>query len=85
MTTFKSNKAQKCKDNYNGNLFEINRKFILLQGKMYIFLIKSNNKKVDAFIGRDITVDGIFIVSKGDKAIINGFRGKPISDFTAYS
>ena len=85
VTTFKSNKAQKCKDNYNGNLFEINRKFILLQGKMYIFLIKSNNKKVDAFIGRDITVDGIFIVSKGDKAIINGFRGKPISDFTAYS
>jgi hypothetical protein len=52
---------------------------------MYIFLIKSNNKKVDAFIGRDITVDGIFIVSKGDKSIINGFRGKPISDFTAYS
>ena len=85
VTTFKSNKAKKSKDNYNANLFEINRKFVLLEGKMYIFLIKSNSKKVDAFIGRDICTEGIFIVSKGDKAILNGFRGKPISDFTAYS
>ena len=85
ITTFKSVKAKKSKDNYNGNLYEINRKFVLLQGKMYIFLIKSNNKKVDAFIGRHISTEGIFIVTKNDKAILNGFRGKPISDFTAYS
>ena len=85
ITTFKSVKAKKSKENYNGNLYEINRKFILLQGKMYIFLIKSNNKKIDAFCGRHICVDGIFIVTKNDKAILNGFRGKPLSDFTAYS
>ena len=85
ITSFKSLKARKSKDNWRANLFEINRKFILLQGKMYIFLIKSSNKRVHVFYGNDITTDGILIVSRNDKSIINGFRGKIISDFVAHA
>ena len=85
IATVKSVKVQKSKDNYNANLFEISRKFIMPQGKMYIFLIKSPNKKLYAFCGRHISQDGIFIVSKNDKSILNGFRGKSLSDFVAYS
>ena len=83
VTSFKSVKAQKSKDNYRANLFELNRKFLLLQGKMYIFLIKSSNKKIYTFYGKDISTDGIYIVSRNDKSLINGFRAKAISDFKA--
>ena len=85
LTSFISVKAKKGKDSYNCYLFELNRKFILLQGKIYIFVIKSSNKKIKTFGGKDIMTDGILIVSRNDKSIINGFRGKPISDFKAYS
>ena len=86
VTSFKSVKAIKSKENsYSAVLYELNRKFILLQGKMYIFVIKSNNKKLDAFYGRHISKDGVFIVSKNDKSLLSGFRGKSISDFIAYS
>ena len=85
VTTFKSVKAKKSNDNYRANLFELNRKFILLQGKMYIFLIKSSNQKIYTFYGKNISTDGIYIVSRNDKSLINGFRAKAISDFKAYS
>jgi len=84
VTSFKSVKVKKSKC-YNANLFEINRKFILLEGKMYIFVIKSINKKLYAFNGRHVSNDGLFIVSKNDKSLLNGFRVKAISDFEANS
>ena len=52
---------------------------------MYIFLIQSFNKKVEVFLGKKNCVDGIYIVTKNDRALLNGFKGKCISDFTAYS
>ena len=85
IATIKSVKVQKSKDNYNANLFELSRRFIMPQGKIYIFLIKSSYKKLYAFCGRHISSEGIFIVSKNDKSLLNGFRGKTMSDFVAYS
>ena len=85
ITTIKSSKVQKSKDNYNANLFELTRKFIMPQGKIYIMLIKSNNKRVYAFSGRYNGQDGIYIVSKNDKSLLSGFRAKTLSDFVAYS
>ena len=51
---------------------------------MYIFLITSSNKKMYAFNPRHISKEGLFIVSKDDKSILNGFKAKKISDFIAY-
>ena len=85
LTSFQSVKAKKSKDSYKANLFVLNRNFILLQGKMYIFVIRASNKKIYTFYGDDISSDGILIISRNDKSIINGFRGKPISDFRANS
>ena len=85
VTSFKSAKAKKSKENRRANLFELNRKFILLEGKMYIFVIKSPNKRIYAFGGRRTTSDGVYIFTKNDKAVLNGFRGKDISDFVACS
>ena len=85
LTSFQSVKAKKSKDSYKANLFVLNRNFILLQGKMYIFVIRASNKRIYTFYGDDISSDGILIISRNDKSIINGFRGKPISDFRANS
>ena len=52
---------------------------------MYIFVIKSPNKRIYAFGGRRTTSDGVYIFTKNDKAVLNGFRGKDISDFVACS
>ena len=84
VTSFKSIKVKNSKS-YNCNLFEINRKFILLEGKIYVFVIKSNNKKLDVFNGKRIHTEGVYIVSKNNKSILDGFRAKAISDFTANS
>ena len=84
VTTFKSIKVKNSKS-YNCDLFEISRKFILLVGKIYVFVIKSNNKKVDVFNGKRIHTEGVYIVSKNNKSILDGFRAKAISDFTANS
>ena len=83
ITSFKSFKVKKF--SYSEVLFELDRKFILLQGKMYIFLIQSLNKKVEAFTGKKILCDGVYIITKNNRALINGFKGKAISDFTVNS
>ena len=62
--TIKSGNIKKSKENYDANCFEINRKFILTHGKMYIFLITSSNKKMYVFNPRHISKEGLFIVSK---------------------
>ena len=79
--TIKSGNIKKSKENYDANCFEINRKFILTHGKMYIFLITSSNKKMYVFNPRHISKEGLFIVSKDNKSILNGFKAKKISDF----
>ncbi len=81
--TIKSGNIKKSKENYDANCFEINRKFILTHGKMYIFLITSSNKKMYVFNPRHISKEGLFIVSKDNKSILNGFKAKKISDFIA--
>ena len=86
LTSFSSVKVKKGKS-WRTQLAELNRKFILRQGKMYVFLIKSSNKTVRAFslTSRYISTEGIFIVSRNNKSLIDGFRAKKISDFYAYS
>ena len=75
---------RKSKDNYDGNCFEINRKFILSHGKIYIFVVTSSNKRVYTFNPRDFHNNGLIIVTRDDKGILNGFKAKRISDFIAY-
>ena len=84
ITIIKSSAMKKSKENYDANCFEINRKFILTQGKVYVFLITTSNKKVYAFNPRHLAKEGLVIISKDDKAILNGFKSKKISDFIAY-
>jgi hypothetical protein len=73
ISVIKSGNIRKSKENYDANCFEINRKFILSHGKIYIFLVTSSNKKVYAFNPRHITKDGVVIISKDDKALLSGF------------
>ena len=80
----KSGALRKSKDNYDGNCFEINKKFILLHGKIYIFVVTSSNKRVYTFNPRDFHNNGLIIVTRDDKGILNGFKAKRISDFIAY-
>ena len=80
----KSGALRKSKDNYDGNCFEINRKFILSHGKIYIFVVTSCNKRVYTFNPRDFHNNGLIIVTRDDKGILNGFKAKRISDFIAY-
>ena len=81
ISVIKSDNIRKSKENYDANCFLINRKFILMHGKIYIFLVTSSNKKVYAFNPRHITKDGLVIISKDDKGILNGFKVKKMSDF----
>ena len=86
VTSFVTMKVKKGKG-YGTNLAELNRKFILLQGKMYIFLIKSTNKNLYLFTpGRRYSnKDGIFIVTINNKSLLDGFKAKLLSDFYAFS
>ena len=84
ISIIKSGALRKSKENYDANCFEINREFILGHGKVYIFLVTSNNKKVYAFNPRRISKDGLVIISRDDKAILSGFKCKKISDLIAY-
>ncbi len=84
ITTIKSGNIKKSKENYDAICFEINRKFILTHGKMYVFLVTAPNKKIYAFNNRHISRDGLIIISKDDKSILNGFKLRKISDLIAY-
>ena len=84
VSIIKSGALRKSKENYDANCFEINRKFVLAHGKVYIFLVTSCNKKVYAFNPRRVAKEGLVIVSKDDRAILSGFKCKKISDFIAY-
>ena len=80
--TIKSSTLRKSSENYNANCFEINTKFILVQGKIYIFLVSSLNRKLDAFIARNYSEKGLIIVTKDNRGILNGFKARTISDLT---
>ena len=84
ISVLKSGAMRKSKENYDGNCFEINRNFILSHGKIYIFVVTSSNKRVYTFNPRDFHNNGLIIVTRDDKGILNGFKAKRISDFIAY-
>ena len=84
ISVIKSGALRKSKENYDANCFEINRRFIISQGKIYIFLVTTSNKKTYVFNPRHISKNGLIIVTKEDKGILNGFKAKIISDFIAY-
>ena len=84
ITTIKSGNIKKSKENYDAICFEINRKFILTHGKSYVFLVTSQNKKIYAFQNKNISKEGLIIISKDDKSILNGFKVKKVSDLGAY-
>ena len=84
ITTIKSGNIKKSKENYDAICFEINRKFILTHGKSYVFLVTSLNKKIYDLQNKNISKEGLIIISKDDKNILNGFKVKKISDLGAY-
>ena len=84
ISVLKSGAMRKSKENYDGNCFEINRKFILSHGKIYIFVVTASNKKIEAFNPRHLARNGLIIATRDDKGILNGFKAKRISDFIAY-
>ena len=84
ISLIKSGAMRKSKENYDGNCFEINRKFILSHGKIYIFVVTASNKKIEAFNPRHLARNGLIIATRDDKGILNGFKAKRISDFIAY-
>ena len=84
ISLIKSDNMRKSKENYNANCFEINRKFILHQGIIYIFVITASNKKLEAFNSRHISNEGLVIISKDDRSLLSGFKAKKISDLVAY-
>jgi len=81
ISVVKSNEIKKVVDNFNAIGFKINKKLHLMQGKMYIFLLNSPNKKIYTFSPRSLSKEGLIIVSKNDKSILIGFEAKKISDF----
>ena len=81
ISVIKSNEINKLVDNGNGIGFKINKKFNLIHGKMYIFLVSSPNNKIYTYCPRSLSKEGLIIVSKNDKSILNGFEAKNISDF----
>ena len=81
ISVIKSNEIKKLDGNCNGTGFKINKKFNLIHGKMYIFLVSSPNNKIYTYNPRSISKEGLIIVSKNDKSILNGFEAKKISDF----
>ena len=81
ISAIKSDEIKKVVDNFNGIGFKINKKFNLIHGKMYIFLVSSPDNKIYTFNPRSLSKEGLIIVSKNDKSILIGFEAKKISDF----
>ena len=81
ISVIKSNEIKKLDGNCNGIGFKINKKFKLIHGKMYIFLVSSPNNKIYTYNPRSLSKEGLIIVSKNDKSLLNGFEAKKISDF----
>lgn len=81
ITVIKSDNFKKCKENFNAFNFEIYKTFNLILGKIYIFLINSQNRKVYGFKPEHFVKEGLLIISKNNKSLLSGFRAKKVSDF----
>ena len=81
VTSIKSIKSSPYKNNEDVISFSISNKLILCHDKSYVFLITSPNLNINVF-NSGSGDQGLFIISYDDKAILNGFICKKISDFT---
>ena len=81
ITTIKTMKSTSYKHNEDVLSFSIWPRFNLLHDKTYIFLISTPYKNINVF-DSGVGDQGLFIISGGNKAIINGIVCKKISDFS---
>lgn len=79
VTSIKSIKSSVYKNNDEAIIFELSTKLILYHDKSYVFLITSPNLNINVF-NSGAGDQGLFIISLDDKAILNGFICKKISD-----
>jgi hypothetical protein len=79
VTTIKSIKTSKYKNNDDAISFEIYPQLIIYHDKSYVFSITSPNLNINTFSSGSGD-QGLFIVSFDDKAILNGFICIKISD-----
>ena len=79
VTSIKSIKSSKYKNNDDVISFSILPRLILSHNKSYVFLITSPNININVF-NSGCGDQGLFIVSMDDKAILNGFICRKISD-----
>ena len=79
VTSIKSIKSSKYKNNDDVISFSILPRLILNHNKSYVFLITSPNININVF-NSGCGDQGLFIVSMDDKAILNGFICRKISD-----
>ena len=79
ISSIKSINSSPYKNNDDAICFSISPHLILYHDKSYVFLISSPNANINAF-NSGSGDQGLFIVSRDDKAILNGFSCKKISD-----
>ena len=84
ISNIKSTNSKKS-ENYDANYFVLRDKVILKCGKIYVFLVTTSMKKLYAFNPRYDSKDGVFIITKDKKGILNGFLGRKRSDFVIAS
>jgi hypothetical protein len=80
LTTIKSIKSSTYINNDDVISFSINSNLILRHNKTYVFLINTPKININVF-NSGCGDQGLFIISSDDKAILNGFICKKLSDF----
>jgi len=79
LTTIKSINSSSYKNNDDAISFSITSNLILRHNKTYIFLINTPKRNINVF-NSGCGDQGLFIISSDDKAILNGFTCKKLSD-----
>ena len=80
LTTIKSIKSSTYRNNDDVISFSITSNLILRHNKTYVFLINTPKININVF-NSGCGDQGLFIISSDDKAILNGFICKKLSDF----
>ena len=80
LTTIKSIKSSTYKNNDDVISFSITSNLILRHNKTYVFVINTPKININVF-NSGCGDQGLFIISSDDKAILNGFICKILSDF----
>jgi len=80
LTTIKSIKSSTYRNNDDVISFSITSNLILRHNKTYVFLINTPKININVF-NSGCGDQGLFIISSDDKAILNGFVCKKLSDF----